>query len=333
MDRLSSKDYKNLLEIINITYSAPDRAAMFQMVCEKVQKVVPFDGAAFIPLDPSTAQFSYQGHVVFNSPVKTLPLFCLYYAPLHPLVGGGFHTQRFNEAMRITDVLPRGRLAETEYSRDYQLQVPMFYELCAMACSQGDLLGGLCFHRTKRDRDFTDHDKKILNVLMPHLSLSLHNMNLMEAIALSQGMGLMILGENGHPLYMNEEAKEALDGNPLKKMPDPGLNVGPVHFRTGTRVYRIRTVRQFAKKSIILLEPLLTEDEIKSKLSHFGLSPRQEEIAVLVMQGLSNNAISDRLCITKQTVKDHIQDIFEKANVHHRIELAAKVMRFRPEDQ
>ncbi len=188
-------------------------------------------------------------------------------------------------------------------------------------------------HRTKRDHDFTNHDKKILNALMPHLSLALHNIDLMEAIALSQGMGLMILGEDGHPLYMNEEAKEALDGNPVGKIPDPGLNVGPVLFRTETRVYRIRTVRQFAKKSIVLLEPLPTGDEIKSKLSHFGLSQRQEEIAVLVMQGLSNNEISDRLCIAKQTVKDHIRDIFEKANVHHRIELAAKVMRFRPQDQ
>jgi len=332
-DLLSSKDYKKLLEIINITYSIPDRAAMFQMVSEKLQRIVPFDGAGFLPVDPSTAQFSYRGHIVFNSPVKTLPLFCLYYAPLHPLVGGGFHTKRFNEAMRITDILPRSRLAETEYSRDYQLQVPMFYELCAMACSQGDLIGGLCFHRTKRDRDFTDHDKKILSVLMPHLSLALHNIDLMEAIALSQGMGLIILGEDGHPLYMNEEAKVALSGNSLGKMPDPGLSIGPALFRTETRVYRIRTVRQFAKKSIILLEPLPTGDEIKSKLSHFGLSPRQGEIAVLVMQGLSNNEISDRLCIAKQTVKDHIRDIFEKAKVHHRIELSAKVMRFRPEDQ
>jgi GAF domain-containing protein len=109
--------------------------------------------------------------------------------------------KRFNEAMRVTDVLPASRLAETEYSRDFQPLIPMFYELCAMACSQGDLIGGLMLHRTKRDRDFTDHDKKILNVLMPHLSLALHNIGLMEAIALSQGMGLMILGEDGHPLH------------------------------------------------------------------------------------------------------------------------------------
>jgi DNA-binding CsgD family transcriptional regulator len=333
MDLLPSKDYKKLLEIIHITYSVPDRATMFQMVCEKLQRVVPFDGAAFIPLDPCTAHFSYRGHVVFNSPVKTLPLFCLYYAPLHPLVGGGFHTKRFNEAMRITDVLPASGLAKTEYSRDFQSLVPMFYELCAMACSQGDLIAGLCFHRTKRDRDFTDHDKKILSVLMPHLSLALHNINLIEAIALSQGMGLIILGEDGHPLYMNEEAKEALNGNPVEKMPDPGLGAGAMLFRTETRVYRIQTVQRLAKKSIILLEPLPTWDELKSKLSHFGLSRRQEEIAVLVMQGLSNHEISNRLCIAKQTVKDHIRDIFEKAKVHHRIELAAKVMRFRPEDQ
>jgi DNA-binding CsgD family transcriptional regulator len=209
----------------------------------------------------------------------------------------------------------------------------MFYELCAMACSQGDPIGGLCFHRTKQERDFTDRDKKILSVLMPHLSLALHNIDLMEAIALSQGIGLMIIGEDGHPLYMNEEAKEALHGNPVEQMPDPGLSVEPKLFQTGSRDYRIRTVQKLAKKSIILLEPLLTCNELKSRLSHFGLSRRQEEIAMLVVQGLSHNQISDRLCIARQTVKDHIRDIFEKAKVHHRIELAAKVMKVRPEDQ
>ena len=37
---LSSKDYKALLEIIEICYSIPDRNLMFKTLCERLQKLV-----------------------------------------------------------------------------------------------------------------------------------------------------------------------------------------------------------------------------------------------------------------------------------------------------
>jgi DNA-binding CsgD family transcriptional regulator len=308
-----------------------DRTALFRAVCEELQKLVPFDGAALLSFDPSTTRFSLKGHQVFNSPTKTLPLFCENFAPLHPLIGRGFHMTHFNDAMRVTDALPAPRLAETAYSRDFQSRVPMFYELCAAAWSQGDLIAGLCFHRSKQDRDFTGYEKKILTTLMPHLSLAFHNISLMETIANSHKMGLIILGEDKHPLYMNEEARAALNGSGAVKIPDPQAIQGPTLFRTENQSYRIRTVQKLGKKTIILLDPLRDGDELKGKLSRFGFTPRQGEIAALVVQGLSNDEIAERLCIAKQTVKDHIQAVFEKAKVHHRAGLIAKVMGFLPD--
>ncbi len=62
-------------------------------------------------------------------------------------------------------------------------------------------------------------------------------------------------------------------------------------------------------------------------LADFGLTPRQEEVTLLVVRGLSNREIAEQLFIAEQTVKDHLRDIFEKAGVRRRSELAAKVFK------
>jgi two-component system NarL family response regulator len=52
-----------------------------------------------------------------------------------------------------------------------------------------------------------------------------------------------------------------------------------------------------------------------------------------VVRGLSNREIAERLFITEQTVKDHLRDVFEKAQVHSRSALIATVLGVRSEKE
>ena len=54
------------------------------------------------------------------------------------------------------------------------------------------------------------------------------------------------------------------------------------------------------------------------------LSDREREVLELVMHGLGNKAIADRLCVTIAAVKWHLQHIYEKLHVHSRTEAALK---------
>jgi DNA-binding NarL/FixJ family response regulator len=54
------------------------------------------------------------------------------------------------------------------------------------------------------------------------------------------------------------------------------------------------------------------------------LSNREKEVLELVMHGLSNKAIADRLGVTVAAVKWHLQHIYEKLHVHSRTEAALK---------
>ena len=67
-------------------------------------------------------------------------------------------------------------------------------------------------------------------------------------------------------------------------------------------------------------------DSVRSKLRDLGLSRRQSEVTLLAVSGLSNREIADRLFIAEQTVKDHLWDIYQRADVHRRSSLIAKLL-------
>jgi len=54
------------------------------------------------------------------------------------------------------------------------------------------------------------------------------------------------------------------------------------------------------------------------------LSARESEVLELVMQGLGNKEIADRLGITVAAIKWHLQHVYEKLHVHSRTEAALK---------
>lgn len=55
-----------------------------------------------------------------------------------------------------------------------------------------------------------------------------------------------------------------------------------------------------------------------------ALSSRRRDVVELVAQGLDNQLIAEQLKISIQTVKKHLQSIFQLLDVHHRTELAAR---------
>jgi DNA-binding CsgD family transcriptional regulator len=326
MSELRVRDYKALLSLIDITYSIQNRAAMFQAVWEKLDQWIGIGSAVWLPMDAETKQFVFKDLLPFNSPIKAGLLFTLYYAPLDPLVSSG-HVMQPMRACKITDVIAPSRLPDTKYGHDFQPMTPLFYEMAATVQSQGDLLGCIGLHRPKHGGDFTERHRTILNMFLPHLANAIHTLYLQEALTQSHDKGMFVLGADGDAQLMNDEAKLALNGQSVDALPMPGSSTDPVLFQSKAGLYRVRSmpVRFGSREKIMILDPPLSTEVITRKLEAFGLTKREQEIAGLVIRGLSNHDIADRLCIAEQTMKDQLHHVFEKMNIRRRSELAATV--------
>lgn len=60
---------------------------------------------------------------------------------------------------------------------------------------------------------------------------------------------------------------------------------------------------------------------VEKAAAEFGLSKREEEIALLVMESKNNAVIQNQLCITESTLRTHLRNIYGKTSVHSRQEL------------
>ncbi len=71
----------------------------------------------------------------------------------------------------------------------------------------------------------------------------------------------------------------------------------------------------------------LRSGENKQKNEEFNLTARETEILSLLVQGLSYKMIADRCFISLPTVSSHIQNIYEKLQVHSATEAVTKALK------
>ena len=93
-----------------------------------------------------------------------------------------------------------------------------------------------------------------------------------------------------------------------------------------------------ALKAIVAGQVWIDNGKIRAILNHAeprgknhqvdSLSRKEQEVVMLVSQGLRNREIAARLYISEQTVKTHISSIFKKARVSRRSQLVPLALKF-----
>ncbi len=76
-------------------------------------------------------------------------------------------------------------------------------------------------------------------------------------------------------------------------------------------------------KTAVIIEPARPDEFIPLMLRAHRLSPRETQVAVLVLTGQSTREIGRQLEMSENSVQDHLKAVFEKVGVHSRRELTA----------
>ena len=65
---------------------------------------------------------------------------------------------------------------------------------------------------------------------------------------------------------------------------------------------------------------------LRQRLRFEGLTPREQEVAYLVLQGFQNKEVASRCFISELTVKDHLKHIYQKMGIHQRAHLLPRLL-------
>jgi DNA-binding CsgD family transcriptional regulator len=204
-------------------------------------------------------------------------------------------------------------------------------------------------------RSFSERDRLILDLLRPHLLQAYNNIRHYPALPqdLTQlhrdldNLGLIILNTFGQIQFIGTLAIDLLQayfprsiitthlpellGGWFKHQISIGNSADPLQPRLPLRIES--DGRQLMIRSIATPDPdrylLLLEEQnlsLHHQLEALGLSPRETDVLYWVIRGNSNQEIADRLSVSINTIRKHLDNIYHKWGVNSRTEAIAHAL-------
>ncbi len=246
-----------------------------------------------------------------------------------------------------------GRLERSLRYRELLRPQSLGHEL-GSAFIDGSLWGGMDLMREAGDPNFTSREISLVERIAPHVGAGLKAATLRTGATTGQDApdapGVLTLDRSGRVVSHTPSAERWLGeledlhpawregGLPIAiRMVAGALNraLNPQTERDSNLVPRLRTRARSGRwlalygsltepsferpsETVIVIEPAKPEEVAWLNVAAYGLSPREEEVLRLVVRGLSNRQISQRLFISENTVQRHLSNIFEKVGVRSR---------------
>jgi DNA-binding CsgD family transcriptional regulator len=99
--------------------------------------------------------------------------------------------------------------------------------------------------------------------------------------------------------------------------PDPHLTGRKVRLPRGAAGGRM----------VVWVEPLDDAGSLRARIAEFDLSPRLQQVALLMALGRSTKAIARECGVSPNTAKEYVADIYQRLDVHTREAMLAKLAR------
>lgn len=165
-----------------------------------------------------------------------------------------------------------------------------------------------------------------LEEAQPDIILFDYNMDISDVEELlayiqSKKIGTYIMVFNSHPLFSEGVRLLRKDARAFMN-----AYAKPVNLNQAIEAVLKDNIWLYAEFIQAMIKQSLFSNVGESHLMQ-DLSSREREIAEFVALGMSNKEVAKQADITEQTVKTHLKTIYEKVDVHTRLELAIMINR------
>jgi DNA-binding CsgD family transcriptional regulator len=343
-----------------LAHAGLDSFAYRERAIADLRAALPFDAAAWWTIDPASALFT---SCVFQpSPVDHAICAGVHGNELGDTDYNKFRVLARHTAK--AGVLSAATGGQPERSDRYQhILAPLHYEheLRLALSDDSALWGGIALLREPGAPDFTPADARHVASLGRILTEGLRigiALGAAQVDCTPNGPGMLIVDEDLQILTTTPNAErwlgELTDGFP--RLPKAGSSWLPEVVRSVVArarqlhgsdapedhmprarvrgssgrwlaIYasRTRETGSGSENTAVIIEEA-RPSEIAPLIMHaYGLSPREARVTSMVLQGLSTKEISAEIHLSPYTVQDHLKEIFAKAGVRSRRELAARI--------
>lgn len=339
--------------LIERCYAGLDATSLRVEVLGRLRSLMSIDAAFFATVDPITMLFT---SAVSEDPlIEATPRFLdNEYGPAD--VNRFADLALAAEPIASLDHATHGDRRASRRFTEIMAPLELGDELRSVLRARGRSWGVMCLHRTAAITGFDEHDIALIRQLVPHLAEGLRRAQLLPSPTTgpsSSSTGIIVLDSELRMVSINPAAERWLaeitdaDWPTSAELPlavyaaarrvehtdenDAAAGLPPelrLRTRTGQWVL-IHASRLHGADGPMIAVVLAAASAAHLQsvlLAAHGLTPAQERVAALVLQGRSTPEVVDALHISANTVQEHLKAVFDKFGVRSRRELVAAVV-------
>jgi DNA-binding CsgD family transcriptional regulator len=308
--------------------------------------LLPLDAVFFATADPAT--------LLFTSAVAEEPLG----AATSQFLDNEFGDADVNKFQSLAvarrkvatlDTATRGNRSDSPRYRDIMAPNGLGDELRAALVTPSGCWGYLCLHRADSPHGFTAAEVRLISRLVTHIGNGCRTaMTALPGRNIDgRAPGVLVLHPDLTLAALTGEAEYWLAQ--LLDQPAPGrlpiavqMAIARLRFIDAGHATEAPSIRVPSAAGWLLvhashlahaggdiavvIEPASSASVAPLVLTTWALSPREQDIALLVLRGASTRDIAAALRLSPYTVKDHLKSIFDKSGVRSRRDLVARVL-------
>lgn len=344
MERLSRQELLALLEFFQATYAIRDTEAFMTHVLSALSTLIPAEITSYSELNLEQRQCSLWLVEPADAATPEDQHIFEAHAGEQPLITSYLKT-RDGSARKNSDFLTPSQFHQTALYNEFYRRVRMEHTMAIHLSDVPSLIIGIALHRDLTD--FSERDRQLLNVLLPHLREAYRNTQAVsrmqeELTLLRRLMGqtdeaVVFLSKTGRVKLLTPRAQRWLEAyvGALRadRLPErleawfrqQEATVGRLDLTPPPRTPLV--IEQADRRLIVrhLCEAehcslLLHEQQAPSPraLERLGLTRRQAEVLFWAAQGKTNREIGRILTVGPRTVEAYLSDVYKKLGVENR---------------